>query len=285
MNAMGGIAVVAAAATLGDFIWYTVGVSHTITAGILHGALLLATVGGAIGATSGRTLKGLPIGAIAGVGGALSYYLLILVLDPRPYGLAIPGAWVTMWLLLAALEGRWLRGAARRPWGEIALRGSIAAVAGGIAFVLVRNTLWGPPPPGGRSYFVQFAAWALAWAPGLFALTWGTSSAASAARSIAALDLLSRINRGETLHILDVRSQREFASGHVPGAVNVPFNRILSRMDRVPRAAGQELFIYCGHGPRACIAALALRRRGYARIVYLRGHFAGWRAAGLRVEQ
>jgi len=45
MKAIAGIAVIAAAATLGDFIWYAVGVRHTMTAGILHGALLLATVG------------------------------------------------------------------------------------------------------------------------------------------------------------------------------------------------------------------------------------------------
>jgi rhodanese-related sulfurtransferase len=315
MREMAGIAVVAAAATLGDFIWYTVGVSHTITAGILHGALLLATVGAAIGATSGRMVKGLPIGAIAGVGGAFSYYLLILVVDRRTYGTAIPGAWVIMWLLLAALEGRWLRGAARRPWGEIALRGGIAAVAGGLAFVLVRNTLWGEPPAGGGSYFVQFAAWAFAWAPGLLTLTWGntgrradhgpahqaavrnagephpvhpsttTTGSSTAATSITALDLRTRIDRGERLHILDVRSKREFAAGHVPGAVNMPFGRILSGMDPVPMPTGQELLVYCGHGPRAYIAALALRSRGYRRIVYLSGHFAGWRAAGFRIER
>ena len=47
MKAIAGIAVIAAAAILGDFIWYAVGVRHTMTAGILHGALLLATVGAA----------------------------------------------------------------------------------------------------------------------------------------------------------------------------------------------------------------------------------------------
>ena len=173
MKAIAGIALVAAAATLGDFIWYAVGVRHTMTAGILHGALLLATVGAALGAASGRLVKGLPIGALAGIGGALSYYALIVAMDSRTYGTAIPGAWVIMWLLLAALEGRWLRAPDRRGWMEIAMRGVVAAVAGGLAFVLVRNILWGRPPDEGRNYVVQFAAWAFAWAPGLLALTWG----------------------------------------------------------------------------------------------------------------
>jgi hypothetical protein len=55
---------------------------------------------------------------------------------------------------------------------EIAVRGVIAAVVGGLAFALVRNVLWGRPPDEGRNYLLQFAAWAFAWAPGLLALTW-----------------------------------------------------------------------------------------------------------------
>jgi hypothetical protein len=165
-----GIGVVAVAATLGDFLWYTVGVRHTMKAGVVHGALLLSTVGVVLGAATGKPLKGLPIGTTAGIGGALSYYLLIVVMDSRTYGAAIPGAWVLMWLMLAALDGRWLRAPNRRAWGDIALRGVVAAVVGGIAFALVRNVLWGRPPEGGRNYALQFAAWAFAWTPGLLAL-------------------------------------------------------------------------------------------------------------------
>ena len=172
MKTIASIVVIAAAATLGDFIWYTVGVRHTMVAGILHGALLLAVLGAVLGAASGRLVRGLPIGALAGIGGALSYYALVLVMDSRTYGTAIPAAWVIMWLLLATLDGRWLRAPNRRSWMDVALRGVIAAVVGGVAFALVRNVLWGRPPVEGRNYLLQFAAWAFAWAPGLLALTW-----------------------------------------------------------------------------------------------------------------
>jgi hypothetical protein len=185
--AIASIAVVAAAATLGDFIWYTAGVRHSMVAGVVHGALLLTTVGAALGAASGRLVKGLPIGALAGIGGALSYFLLILVMDSRTYGTAIPGAWVIMWLLLAALDGRWLRAPDRRSWAEVTIRGVAAAVVGGVAFVLVRDTLWGPPPSTGRNYILQFAAWAFAWAPGLLALTWFTAGGRARERRLEAL--------------------------------------------------------------------------------------------------
>jgi rhodanese-related sulfurtransferase len=285
MSFIAGLAIVAAAATLGDFIWYTAGVRHTVTAGILHGALLLTAVGAVLGAAHGRLVRGLPIGALAGIGGALSYYVLVAVMDSATYGPAIPGAWVVMWLLLAGLEGRWLRALHPRSWRAIAMRGTVAAVAGGVAFALVRHILWGPPPGGDRSYVVQFLAWSFAWAPGLLALTWDGAGVKARELSILPADLSARIDRGETLHILDVRSEGEFASGHVPGAVNIPFNRVLSGERNPPGSPADELFLYCGHGPRAHMAAAALRKRGHTRIVYVSGHFSAWRQAGLKIEQ
>jgi hypothetical protein len=172
MPALLHVLIVAAVATAGDFIWYTYGVRHSLVAGVIHGIVLLATVGLVLGLACGRPLKGLPIGALAGIGGALSYYALVAVMDRRTYGTAIPAAWVITWLLLAALDGRWLRAPQRRPWAEVVGRGLAAAVLGCIAFYLVLETLWGKPPETGRNYAVQFLAWAFAWAPGLLSLTW-----------------------------------------------------------------------------------------------------------------
>ena len=172
MRILVGILLVAATATAADWIWYTFGVRHGVTAGVIHGAVLLTVVGGVLGAAARQLVRGLPIGTVAGVGGALTYFLFALV-DPRAYGPAIGVAWVVTWLSLAVLEGRFLRAPARRSWREIAVRGGAAAVLGGLAFYLVMNTLWGEPPASGRNYAVQFAAWAFAWAPGLLALTAG----------------------------------------------------------------------------------------------------------------
>jgi rhodanese-related sulfurtransferase len=97
--------------------------------------------------------------------------------------------------------------------------------------------------------------------------------------------LLDRIGRGEAPQILDVRSPGEFAGGHVPGAVNVPFTSVLAGSDDVGAQKSEPLVVYCGHGPRAWLAGEALRWRGYARVTYLRGHMAGWRRARLREER
>ena len=173
MKVVAGILGVALVATLADYTWYTLHVRHSVTTGIIHGAVLLTAVGAVLGFDAGRVLKGLPIGALAGAGGALTYYLLIALMGGGTYGAAIPASWVNLWLIVAVLDGRWLRAPERRSWAEIATRGALAAVLSGVAFVLVMNTLWGRPPETGRNYVVQFAAWVVAWAPGLLALTLG----------------------------------------------------------------------------------------------------------------
>ena len=100
---------VALVATLADYTWYTLSVRHSMTTGIIHGAVLLTAVGAVLGLDAGRVVRGLPIGALAGIGGALTYYSLVALVDRRTYGSAIPASWVALWLLVALLDGRWLR--------------------------------------------------------------------------------------------------------------------------------------------------------------------------------
>ena len=72
-----GILGVALVATLGDYTWYTLQVRHNMATGIVHGAVLLTAVGAVLGLDAGRVLKGLPIGTLSGIGGALIYYVLV----------------------------------------------------------------------------------------------------------------------------------------------------------------------------------------------------------------
>lgn len=101
---------------------------------------------------------------------------------------------------------------------------------------------------------------------------------------ISAETLLERIDAGAAPVILDVRSRAEFAGGHVPGARHIPFWGISRRIGELSLPTDTELVVYCGHGPRAVIAARTLRRKGFTNIRYLEGHFAGWRGAGMREE-
>src|SRR5688572_2075740 len=109
MRIVVGILGVALVATLADYTWYTLHVRHNIVTGIIHGVVLLTAVGAVLGMHAARVVKGLPTGALAGIAGAPTYYLLVALVDGRTYGSAIPASWVAVWLIVAVLDGRWLR--------------------------------------------------------------------------------------------------------------------------------------------------------------------------------
>ncbi len=160
-----GILIVAVVSTAGDYIWYQYGVQHRMLVGVLHGALMLMAVGGALGWPPKRVVTGLQVGVGAGVLGALLYYAMAPALGYP----AMFAAWGVVWLLLAYGEGRLLQVPAR-PWSAVLTRGVIAAAISGVAFYAIAGTVWGRPPAGGRSYFQHLVAWIVAWAPGMIAI-------------------------------------------------------------------------------------------------------------------
>ncbi|HYD41850.1 MAG TPA: rhodanese-like domain-containing protein [Anaeromyxobacter sp.] len=78
--------------------------------------------------------------------------------------------------------------------------------------------------------------------------------------------------------VVDVRTPEEFASGHVPGAVNIPY-------DQMPARAGElgppstPVLVYCRSGRRSGVAAQTLREKGYTRLWDLQA-YDRWVASG-----
>jgi rhodanese-related sulfurtransferase len=97
-------------------------------------------------------------------------------------------------------------------------------------------------------------------------------------------ELAARLAAGTAPAIIDTRSRWEFNKGHVPGAIHLPFWQSFSRADDLTLARDRPVVVYCEHGPRAVIARYALRRAGFRQVLYLDGHMAAWRKAGLPVD-
>ncbi len=102
------------------------------------------------------------------------------------------------------------------------------------------------------------------------------------APSISASSLHARRQSGTAPTVVDVRTPEEYASGHIPGAVNVPFDQVAQRIAEVDGPHGVAL--YCMVGPRARKGESALLAAGYEKVFHLEGGLAAWQAAGLSVE-
>lgn len=98
---------------------------------------------------------------------------------------------------------------------------------------------------------------------------------------VAPQDVLALAEHGAL--ILDVRTPEEYASGHVPGAVNVPYDQLPARLPELEARRGDPAVVYCEKGPRASKAIVSLESAGFVSVRALAGHMAGWRASGLPV--
>lgn len=81
--------------------------------------------------------------------------------------------------------------------------------------------------------------------------------------------------------VLDVRRTDEYAASRVVGAVNIPLHELLLRLAEVP--AG-KLWIHCGSGYRAGIAASLLQRAGRD-VVHIDARFSEAGAAGVPLDR
>ena len=77
------------------------------------------------------------------------------------------------------------------------------------------------------------------------------------------------------LHVIDVRSEAEFAGGSLPGARNVPLERIVDHAEQLRDVAG-EVVLICRTGRRAHRAALTLTDVGIAPVSVLHGGLEGY---------
>lgn len=71
--------------------------------------------------------------------------------------------------------------------------------------------------------------------------------------------------------LLDVRRADEFASGHIPGAVNLPNEEIGKAEIPLLPDKNQTIYIYCRSGNRSKLAANKLLALGYTKLIEFGG--------------
>jgi rhodanese-related sulfurtransferase len=87
----------------------------------------------------------------------------------------------------------------------------------------------------------------------------------------------------EAPFVLDVRTPEEYASGYVPGAVNIPHDQLASRLAEVPK--DKEIVLYCRSGRRTALAADVLAANGYKKLEHLDGDIIAWVEKGRPLQK
>jgi rhodanese-related sulfurtransferase len=94
----------------------------------------------------------------------------------------------------------------------------------------------------------------------------------------------ARIDRGETFHLVDVREESEWDSGHLPGAAHIGRGVLERDIEMLIPDTDADIVLYCGGGYRSALAAEALQKMGYRNVKSMDGGFRGWRDAGLPIQ-
>ncbi len=100
---------------------------------------------------------------------------------------------------------------------------------------------------------------------------------------VPAKELLERARKG-LVTVLDVRPPEEYASGHLPGAINIPIHELEKRLRELPRR--HEVVAYC-RGPYCLMSydAVSLLRRKGIKARRLAAGLPEWRLAGHPLER
>ena len=95
--------------------------------------------------------------------------------------------------------------------------------------------------------------------------------------------LAARLEADDELVVLDVRDASEFASGHIPEAVHMPYGEIGERAGEL--SVERPIATVCSGGKRSGLAASLLQREGFKQVIHVgKGGVGTWKRAGHPID-
>ncbi len=96
--------------------------------------------------------------------------------------------------------------------------------------------------------------------------------------------LMARADQ-ENVYLIDVRTQEEYAAGHIPGFQWSPGGQVVQRSDDVAAVRNGRVVFACDGRVRATVTASWYRQMGFPNTYAVDGGVTAWRDSGLALEQ
>jgi sulfur-carrier protein adenylyltransferase/sulfurtransferase len=97
---------------------------------------------------------------------------------------------------------------------------------------------------------------------------------ANSAAEISPKELAEHLQKGEIIHLIDLRDPVETQISSLPGAESIPFHRLPEQMSRLD--PNQELVVFCHIGLLSTYAVRILQEAGFQNVKNLRGGINAW---------
>lgn len=85
--------------------------------------------------------------------------------------------------------------------------------------------------------------------------------------------------------VLDVRSAKEYAQGHIKNAINIPHTQVEDHLDKLKTFKDKTIVVHCRSGYRAGKAEDILLANGITNLLHLEGDMLQWQEDKLPLEK
>ena len=97
-------------------------------------------------------------------------------------------------------------------------------------------------------------------------------------KEIDSSELKNRLDAGEDIVLLDIRSEAELRQGILPDSEHLPMHLIPLQIQDLPK--DKDVVLYCRSGARSYHACAFLAQQGVENVINLRGGILAWARSG-----
>ncbi|SBS26804.1 Thiosulfate sulfurtransferase GlpE [Marinomonas spartinae] len=88
------------------------------------------------------------------------------------------------------------------------------------------------------------------------------------------------MNNDEAI-VLDIRPEKEFKTGHITGAINIPSDKIKSSLNKLEKHKDKAIIVACKTGMNSNATAKELNKAGVTKVFKLKGGITEWQTSNL----
>lgn len=102
----------------------------------------------------------------------------------------------------------------------------------------------------------------------------------SSAKSVNASTAVKMMNSEDAV-ILDIRPNKEFKTGHITDAINIPATKIKESLNTLEKHKDSPIIVVCKAGINSGSTAKDLKKEGFTQVYKLQGGVSDWQASSL----
>ncbi|AGA69420.1 Rhodanese-related sulfurtransferase [Desulfitobacterium dichloroeliminans LMG P-21439] len=84
------------------------------------------------------------------------------------------------------------------------------------------------------------------------------------------------IQSNKDVVVIDVRTNNEYRSGHIPGSKSIPVGELSSRLTELQKYKDKPILVHCASGGRSPAALRILLKNNFSQIFHLKRGLIGW---------